>query len=79
MKKLSELLCGQKGRVLKIGGAGKLRRRMLDMGITVGTEITLRRVAPLGDPIEIKLRGYDLTLRKTEAELVVLEEITTID
>ena len=73
MKKLSEFKIGERGVVKTVGGDGRIRRRMLDMGITPGAEILLKKKAPLGDPIEIFLRGYSLTLRNAEAELVVLE------
>lgn len=73
LKKLVEIKIGETGLVKKVEGEGRLRRRLFDMGITPGTSIYLRKVAPLGDPLEITIRGYELTLRKTEAELVVLE------
>ena len=75
MKKLSEFSIGEKGVVKTVGGEGAIRRRLFDMGVTPGAEITLRKKAPLGDPIEVKLRGYELTLRKTEAELVTMDRI----
>ena len=75
MKKLSEFSIGEKGVVKTVGGEGALRSRLFDMGVTPGAEITLRKKAPLGDPIEVKLRGYELTLRKTEAELVTMDRI----
>lgn len=67
---LDELKVGETAFVEKIEGEGRVRRRLLDMGITPGAEIYLRKKAPLGDPIEITLRGYELTLRKTEAKAV---------
>ena len=67
MKLLSQLSVGEKGIVKSVQGEGAVRRRLFDMGITSGTEIYLRKKAPLGDPIEISLRGYELTLRKAEA------------
>ena len=73
LKKLVEFKVGETGLIKKVEGEGRLRRRLFDMGITPGTSIYLRKVAPLGDPLEITIRGYELTLRKTEAELVVLE------
>ncbi len=73
MKLLSELSIGEKGRVLAVRGEGAIRRRLFDMGITPGAEIYLRKKAPLGDPIEIALRGYELTLRKAEAAQVEME------
>lgn len=72
-KKLSEFRVGETGIVNIVNGEGKVRRRLFDMGITPGCEITLRKKAPLGDPLEIKLRGYELTLLKAEASLVVME------
>lgn len=67
MKLLSQLGIGEKGVVKVVNGEGAVRRRLFDMGITPGAEIYLRKKAPLGDPIEITLRGYELTLRKSEA------------
>lgn len=75
MKQLSEFTIGERGVVKTVGGEGAIRRRLFDMGVTPGAEITLRKKAPLGDPIEVKLRGYELTLRKTEAELVTMDRI----
>ena len=72
-KTLDKLNIGEFGEVKFIGGEGKVRRRMLDMGITPGTEVYLRKKAPLGDPIEITLRGYELTLRKAEACFVLIQ------
>lgn len=70
MKLLSELRVGESGVVTTVNGEGAIRRRLFDMGITPGVEVYLRKKAPLGDPIEISLRGYELTLRKAEASLV---------
>lgn len=72
-KKLSEFAVGEKGIVTLVAGDGKIRRRLFDMGVTPGAEIYLRKRAPLGDPIEVTIRGYELTLRKTEANIVVME------
>ncbi len=72
-KKLSELKPGERGAVVSVGGEGKIRRRLFDMGITPGAEVFIRKLAPLGDPIEITLRGYELTLRKSEADCVAVE------
>ena len=63
----------EKGTVLVVGGERKIKRRLFDMGITPGIEIVMRKKAPLGDPIEITLRGYELTLRKAEAAFVTME------
>ena len=73
MKKLSEFAIGEKGTICKVGGEGKLKRRLFDMGVTPGAQVLLRKKAPLGDPLEITSRGYELTLRKSEAELVDTE------
>ena len=70
VKVLSELAIGERCVVLKVNGEGAIRRRLFDMGVTPGTEILLRKKAPLGDPLEIKIRGYELTLRKAEAACV---------
>ncbi|MCI5745695.1 MAG: ferrous iron transport protein A [Erysipelotrichaceae bacterium] len=72
-KSLDNFKVGDKGVVTMVNGEGKLRRRLFDMGITPGAQIILKKKAPLGDPIEITLRGYELTLRKSEACLVLLE------
>ena len=72
-KPLSEFTVGEKGIVKTVSGEGRLRRRLFDMGVTPGAEVLLRKKAPLGDPIEITIRSYELTLRKTEAELVTME------
>ena len=73
MKALSEFSVGEKGVVKAVAGDGRLRRRLFDMGVTPGAEVFLRKRAPLGDPIEITIRGYELTLRKSEAQLVTME------
>ena len=74
MKKLlSNLVVGEKGRIVSVNAEGKIKRRLFDMGVTPGAEIYLRKLAPLGDPIEITIRGYELTLRKSEAECVGVE------
>ena len=73
MKLLSNLKIGEKATVLAVRGEGAVRRRLFDMGITPGAEIYLRKKAPLGDPIEISLRGYELTLRKSEASNVEMK------
>lgn len=70
-KKLSELKIGESCVVINVLGEGRVRRRLFDMGITPGANIKLRKKAPLGDPLEYTVRGYELTLRKAEAELVV--------
>ena len=73
MATLKEIKCGQTVKVKKVEGTGAIRRRIMDMGITKGSEIYARKVAPLGDPIEINIRGYELTLRKYDAEMIVVE------
>jgi Fe2+ transport system protein FeoA len=72
-KTLDLFTVGESGVVKRVGGEGKIKRRLFDMGITPGAEILLRKKAPLGDPIEITLRGYELSLRKTEAVCVTME------
>ena len=73
LKRLDEFKIGETGLIKKVEGEGQLRRRLLDMGVTPGTNVYLRKKAPFGDPIEITIRGYELTLRLSEAELVILE------
>ena len=73
MSTLKDVEIGQTVTVTRLCGEGAVKRRIMDMGIIKGTEIYVRKVAPLGDPIEITIRGYELTLRKTEAELVTME------
>lgn len=73
MKKLSEFFIGEIGFVKRVYGESRIKRRLFDMGITPGTQIFLRKKAPLGDPLEITLRGYELTLRKSEAECIEME------
>ena len=73
LKTLDQFKVGETGLIKKVEGEGRFRRRLLDMGVTPGTTVYLRKKAPLGDPLEITIRGYELTLRKSEAQLVVLE------
>ncbi len=73
VKTLDNFAIGERGIIKSVGGEGKIRRRLFDMGVTPGAEVMLRKKAPLGDPIEVTLRGYELTLRKTEAACVMLE------
>lgn len=73
LKKLDEFVVGETGLIKKVEGEGRLRRRLFDMGVTPGATVYLRKKAPLGDPLEVTIRGYELTLRKSEASLVVLE------
>ena len=74
MKTLKDVSVGQTARVKRIHGEGALRRRIMDMGITKGVEIYVRKVAPLGDPVELTIRGYELSIRKNEAEAIEVEE-----
>ena len=73
MKNLREVKIGESTRVIKIHGEGPVKRRIMDMGITKGTEIYVRKVAPLGDPVEVTVRGYELSIRKADAELIQLK------
>ena len=73
LKRLDEFKIGETGLIKKVEGEGRLRRRLFDMGVTPGATVYLRKKAPLGDPLEVTIRGYELTLRKSEAQLVVLE------
>ena len=73
MRTLKDVRIGETVKVSKISGEGPLRRHLMDMGITKGCEIHVRKVAPLGDPVEITIRGYELSLRKSEAEKVEVE------
>ncbi len=70
---LRDLKPGQSGVVVSIGGVGNIRRRVLEMGVTPGTKIDVIKVAPLGDPVEVVLRGYNLSLRKEEAEAITIK------
>lgn len=74
MKTLREAKIGDTVKVVKLHGEGAVKRRIMDMGITKGTEIFIRKVAPLGDPVEVKVRGYELSLRKADAEMIEIEE-----
>ena len=73
--KLSELKKGKKGIIEAVEGHGALRRRLLDLGLTPNTEVRVRKVAPFGDPIEIFLRGYELSIRKDEAAVITVREV----
>ena len=68
MRTMKQVKCGETVSVVKLTGEGALKRRIMDMGITKGTEIYVRKVAPLGDPVEVNVRGYELSIRKSEAE-----------
>ena len=73
MKTLRDVNVGETARVVKLHGEGAVKRRIMDMGITRGIEISVRKVAPLGDPLELTVRGYELSLRKADAEMVEIE------
>ena len=73
MKTLREVKIGETAKVVKLHGEGPIKRRIMDMGITKGTEVYIRKVAPLGDPIEVTVRGYELSLRKADAEQIEVE------
>ena len=73
MKTLKEIKCGQTAQVAKLTGEGALKRRIMDMGITKGVDVFVRKVAPLGDPVEVTVRGYELSLRKADAEMIEVE------
>ena len=76
MKTLKEVKPGETVRVIKLNGDGVVKRRIMDMGITKGVEIYVRKVAPLGDRVEISVRGYELSLRKADADMVAVEELS---
>ena len=73
MKTLKEAKIGETVRVVKLHGEGAVKRRVMDMGLTRGTEVYIRKVAPLGDPIEVTVRDYELSLRKADAEMIEVE------
>ena len=73
MKTLKEVAVGQTVTVKKLSGAGPIKRRIMDMGITKGVEVYVRKVAPLGDPVEVTVRGYELSLRRADAEMIEVE------
>ena len=73
MKTLKELKVGDTARVVKLYGEGAVKRRIMDMGLTKGVDVQIRKVAPLGDPIEVTVRGYELSIRKADAEMVEVE------
>lgn len=75
MKSLRDVKIGGTAKVVKVHGEGAIRRRIMDMGITKGVELYVRKVAPLGDPLEIYVRGYELSLRKADAEMIEVEDI----
>ncbi|MEE0420740.1 MAG: FeoA family protein [Lachnospiraceae bacterium] len=73
MKTLREIPCGLTVKVKKLSGEGPVKRRIMDMGITKGVDIFVRKVAPFGDPVEVTVRGYELSLRKQDAEMIMVE------
>ena len=73
MKTLKDVAIGQTAMVKKLHGEGAVKRRIMDMGLTKGTEVLVRKVAPLGDPLELKVRGYELSIRKADAEQIEVE------
>ena len=73
MKTLREAKIGETVKVVKLHGEGAIKRRIMDMGITKGTEVYVRKVAPLGDPVEVTVRGYELSLRKADAEMLEIQ------
>ena len=73
MKTLREAKIGEMVKVVKLHGEGAIKRRIMDMGITKGTEVYVRKVAPLGDPVEVTVRGYELILRKADAEMIEVQ------
>ena len=73
MRTLKEIESGNTVKVIKLDGKGHVKRRIMDMGITKGVDIYVRKVAPLGDPVEVTVRGYELSLRKADAEMIEVE------
>lgn len=73
METLRNVKCGEKVCVVKLHGEGAVKRRIMDMGITKGTEVFVRKVAPFGDPVEVTVRGYELSLRKADAEMIEVQ------
>ncbi|MBR4707230.1 MAG: ferrous iron transport protein A [Pseudobutyrivibrio sp.] len=73
MKTLKDVKIGETVKVTKVEGEGAIKRRIMDMGITKGVEIYVRKIAPLGDPVEVTVRGYELSVRKADAEMIIVE------
>ena len=73
MQTLKDIKIGKKVKVVKLHGEGAVKRRIMDMGITKGVKITIKKVAPLGDPIEVTVRGYELSIRKADAEMIEVQ------
>lgn len=76
MKTLRDVKVGETVKVVKLHGEGAVKRRIMDMGLTKGTEVFVRKVAPLGDPVELTVRGYELSLRKADAEMIEVEQVS---
>ena len=79
MKTLKQAKVGETVRVVKLHGAGAVKRRIMDMGLTKNTEVYVRKVAPLGDPVELNVRGYELSLRKADAEMIEVEDVAAAE
>lgn len=73
---ISDLRIGQQGKIVAVGGEGPLRLRFLDMGLIPGTQVRLQKVAPMGDPIQIQVRGYELTIRREDAAMISVQEVS---
>lgn len=73
MKTLKQAKIGETVKIVKLHGEGAIKRRIMDMGLTKGTEVYIRKMAPLGDPVEVTVRGYELSLRKADAEMIEVE------
>lgn len=73
MKTLRDVAVGETVKVVKLDGEGAVKRRIMDMGITKGVELYVRKIAPLGDPVEVTVRGYELSVRKADAEMIIVE------
>lgn len=73
MRTLKEVACGQNAKVIRLNGEGPVKRRIMDMGITKGVDVFVRKVAPFGDPVEVTVRGYELSIRKGDAENIIVE------
>lgn len=75
MQTLRDVPCGATVKVTRLTGEGSVKRRIMDMGITKGTSVFVRKTAPLGDPVEVTVRGYELSLRKADAEMIVVDRV----
>ena len=73
MKTLKDVNVGETVKVVKLNGEGAVKRRIMDMGLTKGVEVYVRKIAPLGDPVEVTVRGYELSVRKADAEMIIVE------